>query len=114
MRTTRNTSKPTNPRSSDPRSSNRDSSSMNQSRPAPVPKNYSHQDKPQSSVDTVTSTSSVGLIDITELKSKKIVELTRIAKSLGIEEYSDLRKQELIFKIIEVQAQKQSDRKSVV
>ncbi len=108
MRTTRNTSKPTNPRSSDPRASNRDSSLIHQSRPAPVPKNYSHQDKPQSSVDTVTSTSSVGVIDITELKSKKIVELTRIAKSLGIEEYSDLRKQELIFKIIEVQAQKQS------
>jgi transcription termination factor Rho len=49
-----------------------------------------------------------GVINIAELKSKKIVELTRIAKSLGIEDYSDLRKQELIFKIIEVQAQKQS------
>ena len=52
--------------------------------------------------------SSAGVIIIAELKSKKIVELTRIAKSLGIEDYSDLRKQELIFKIIEVQAQKQS------
>lgn len=51
---------------------------------------------------------SSGIINIAELKSKKIVELTRIAKSLGIEDYSDLRKQELIFKIIEVQAQKQS------
>ena len=51
---------------------------------------------------------SSGVINIAELKSKKIVELTRIAKSLGIEDYSDLRKQELIFKIIEVQAQKQS------
>jgi transcription termination factor Rho len=49
-----------------------------------------------------------GVINIAELKSRKIVELTRIAKSLGIEDYSDLRKQELIFRIIEAQAQKQS------
>jgi len=65
----------------------------------------------KSSTPAVTSqdvSQSVGVINIAELKSKKIVELTRIAKSLGIEDYSDLRKQELIFKIIEVQAQKQS------
>jgi len=108
MRTTRNNSKPTNPRSSGPRTPNREGSSMHQSRPAPIHKHYSHQEKPQNSVDTASFTSSTGVIDITELKSKKIVELTRIAKSLRIEEYSDLRKQELIFKIIEVQAQKQS------
>jgi len=65
----------------------------------------------KSSTPAVTSheaSHSAGVINIAELKSKKIVELTRIAKSLGIEDYSDLRKQELIFKIIEVQAQKQS------
>ncbi len=43
-------------------------------------------------------------IDIAELKAKKIVELTKIAKKLGITNYSDLRKQELIFKIVEAQA----------
>lgn len=42
-------------------------------------------------------------MDISELKSKKIVELNQIAKSLGITGYSDLRKQELIFKILEAQ-----------
>lgn len=45
-------------------------------------------------------------MDISELKSKKIVELNEIAKDLGIAEYSDLRKQELIFKILEAQTAK--------
>ncbi len=42
-------------------------------------------------------------MDISELKSKKIVELNQIAKDLNITGYSDLRKQELIFKILEGQ-----------
>lgn len=46
-------------------------------------------------------------MDITELKSKKIVELNKIAKELEIENYSDLRKQDLIFKILEKQAEKE-------
>ncbi len=45
-------------------------------------------------------------MDISELKSKKIVELNTIAKDLGIVGYSDLRKQELIFKILEAQTAK--------
>ncbi len=45
-------------------------------------------------------------MDISELKSKKIVELNEIAKELGIADYSDLRKQELIFKILETQTAK--------
>ncbi len=45
-------------------------------------------------------------MDITELKSKKIAELNIIAKDLNIAGYSDLRKQELIFKILEAQSQK--------
>ena len=45
-------------------------------------------------------------MDISELKSKKIVELNAIAKDLGISGYSDLRKQELIFKILEAQTAK--------
>ncbi len=45
-------------------------------------------------------------MDISELKSKKIVELNAIAKDLGIAGYSDLRKQELIFKILEAQTAK--------
>ena len=45
-------------------------------------------------------------MDISELKSKKIVELNSIAKDLNIAGYSDLRKQELIFKILEAQTAK--------
>jgi transcription termination factor Rho len=45
-------------------------------------------------------------MDISELKSKKIVELNAIAKSLNIIGFSDLRKQELIFKILEAQTAK--------
>jgi transcription termination factor Rho len=45
-------------------------------------------------------------MDITELKSKKIAELNAIAKELNITGYSDLRKQDLIFKILEAQTQK--------
>jgi transcription termination factor Rho len=45
-------------------------------------------------------------MDISELKSKKIVELNTIAKDLDISGYSDLRKQELIFKILEAQTAK--------
>ncbi len=45
-------------------------------------------------------------MDITELKSKKIAELNSIAKDLNISGYSELRKQELIFKILEAQTEK--------
>jgi transcription termination factor Rho len=45
-------------------------------------------------------------MDITELKSKKISELTKIAKELNIVGYADLRKQDLIFKILEAQTEK--------
>lgn len=45
-------------------------------------------------------------MDISELQSKKIVDLNKIAKELGIVGYSDLRKQELIFKILEAQTTK--------
>jgi len=44
-------------------------------------------------------------MDISDLKSKKIAELNQIAKDFNISGYSDLRKQELIFKILEVQTE---------
>ncbi len=44
-------------------------------------------------------------MDIAELKSKRIAELSTIARDLQIAGYSDLRKQELIFRILEAQAQ---------
>ena len=45
-------------------------------------------------------------MDISELKSKKIVDLNELAKNLKIEGYSDFRKQDLIFKILEAQTAK--------
>ncbi len=45
-------------------------------------------------------------MDISTLKSKKIVELNELAENLKIEGYSDFRKQELIFKILEAQTAK--------
>ncbi len=47
------------------------------------------------------------MLDIAELKAKRIAELTEIAKSLNVPGYSDYRKQELIFKILEAQSQVQ-------
>lgn len=45
-------------------------------------------------------------MDISELQKKKIVDLHKIAKDLNLQTYSDLRKQELIFKILEAQTKK--------
>lgn len=44
--------------------------------------------------------------NVTDLKSKKVSELMQLAKDLGVVGYSDLKKQELIFKIIEAQTKK--------
>ncbi len=43
-------------------------------------------------------------IDISGLRCKRIAELTTLAKSLGITNFAELRKQELILKIVEAQA----------
>lgn len=44
-------------------------------------------------------------LDLAELKKKKISDLYDLAKSLKINEYSDLKKQELIYKILETGTQ---------
>src|SRR6266849_3318426 len=44
-------------------------------------------------------------MDIGELKSKKISELSKIAKDLNITGYTDLRKQDLIFKNLEAKTE---------
>lgn len=41
------------------------------------------------------------VLDAAALKTQKIAELMKIAQELGVEDYQDLRKQDLIFKIIE-------------
>jgi transcription termination factor Rho len=45
------------------------------------------------------------VMDIAELKSKRIEELIDVASTLSIEGLSSMRKQEIIFKILEAQAQ---------
>ncbi len=45
-------------------------------------------------------------MDISELQKKKLVDLYQIAKELKLEHYRDLRKQELIVKILEEQTKK--------
>ena len=44
------------------------------------------------------------MFNAVDLKTKKIIELNEIAKKLGIESYQDLRKQDLIFRILESEA----------
>src|SRR6266571_1562886 len=45
-------------------------------------------------------------LDLVELKDMSIQKLNLIAKDLGVQGYAGLRKQELIFKILQVQAEK--------
>lgn len=58
--------------------------------------------KSQSAYSNNNNNSTV--IDIAELRTKKIAELTSLAKSLGINDFADLSKQELVLKIVEAQA----------
>ncbi len=46
------------------------------------------------------------LLDLAELKDKSISELTHIAKEMGVEGASGMRKQELIFKVLAAQTEK--------
>ena len=45
-------------------------------------------------------------MNLSELKDKTITELNAVAKDLGVQEFSGLRKQELIFKILQGQAER--------
>jgi transcription termination factor Rho len=47
-----------------------------------------------------------GTLDIAEMKKKTISELVKVANELGIQGVSGLRKQELMFKILEAQTEK--------
>ena len=52
-------------------------------------------------------------LDIEKLKSMKISELNKLAHGLNVNSVSGLRKQDLIFKVLQAQTEKE-DRKSVV
>jgi transcription termination factor Rho len=47
-------------------------------------------------------------VDFNKLKTMKIVELTKLAKSLGLDNITELRKQDLIFQITEAQSARQT------
>lgn len=86
--------------------------SHNQPQAAPsfAPKTAPASSKADSD-DTVVSGTPV--IDIEQLKAKKILDLHNLAKSLGVENYYNYRKQELIVKIVEIQTQKlETDQKT--
>ncbi|MEI8134055.1 MAG: transcription termination factor Rho [bacterium] len=53
------------------------------------------------------------MLNPVELKSKKIIELNELAKKFGIDGFQDLRKQDLIFKILEADSQQSSTHKGV-
>ncbi len=65
-------------------------------------KNYQHNKKKE-----------LPVIDINELKAKKIAELVQIAKNLNIQNLNNLTKQELILKIVDIQAQTVTKEKDV-
>lgn len=46
------------------------------------------------------------VLDLAALKTKKIAELAVIAKTLGIDDVTDLRKQDIIYKIVEAENQR--------
>jgi transcription termination factor Rho len=54
----------------------------------------------------VVSTTPAGGLNLTELKEKAIPELNTIARDLGVQSISGLRKQELIFKVLQAQAER--------
>jgi transcription termination factor Rho len=51
-------------------------------------------------------------VELADLQTKKIVELTKIANQLGIANFTELRKQDLIFKITEAVAAYQANQNS--
>ena len=63
---------------------------------------HKQNSKPQQEKSPAAS----ALLNITELKDMSISELTGIAKGMGIEGASGLRKQELIFKVLAAQTEK--------
>ena len=69
------------------------------------------RDEPDSSAEPVPTSSGAGgeggkKMNLSELKDKTITELNTVAKDLGVQGFSGLRKQELIFMILQGQAEK--------
>jgi transcription termination factor Rho len=63
----------------------------------------------QDVVSNRTVLDSSEVVDMTELKNKRIGELTALAKSLNIHNFADLKKQELILEIVDAQLHQKSN-----
>ena len=61
---------------------------------------------PKDEPKTAAQHANGGLLNLSELKDMSISELTHIAKEMGIEGATGLRKQELIFKVLAAQTEK--------
>jgi len=70
--------------------------------PAPTPVPAPVAAEPQ----TLETNDDVPTINLTELKEKRIADLNKMAKELGIEGATNLRKQELIFALLQGQAER--------
>jgi len=64
------------------------------------------QEGPERGEGGTSVSPSTGGMNLTELKEKSIPELNTIARDLGVQAISGLRKQELIFKILQAQAER--------
>ena len=53
------------------------------------------------------------MFEISELKAKTLAELQEIAKSIGISKTSQLKKQDLVYQIIDIQAANPSVTKTI-
>ena len=62
--------------------------------------------KPQQNQVVVEKGASVESLDIRALKEMSISQLTQIGKDLGVEGVTGMRKQELIFKVLQAQTEK--------
>src|SRR3990172_1484230 len=60
---------------------------------------------PETPRDEVIPTSSEGILEIDELKQKTIMELMELGEKLGIERFAGLRKSEMIYKVLQAQAE---------
>ena len=56
--------------------------------------------------DTVAAPSDASSLDISEMKRKTVPDLVKIAQDLGLQGVAGIRKQDLIFKILEAQTNK--------
>src|SRR4029077_16521213 len=76
----------------------------------PPPKRPPPNPSPPEPIPAETTTAVVGAggkrMNLSELKDKTIADLNNVAKELGVQGTSGLRKQELIFKILQGQAER--------